>query len=108
MEDKRVFERIAARFPLRFLNPEDGSAGRAESVDISANGVGFVTDEKLSVNTPIEIWLGIPDERLPLYTRGNVAWSQKLGESGQQQVGVRLDKAELMGLARVLWVKKRS
>ncbi len=107
MEDRRVFERINTKMPLRFLNPTNGREGIADTVDISANGVGFVTNENLSALTSLEMWLGIPDYREPLYTRGRVVWSGTLSDTGQQRVGVRLEKAELMGLARVLWVRGR-
>jgi len=106
MEDRRIFERINTKMPLRFLNPTNGMEGMADTVDISANGLGLVTNESLSVMTPLEMWLDIPDYREPLYTRGEVTWSKPLPETGQQRVGVRLEKAELMGLARVLWIKR--
>jgi len=108
MEDRRVFERINTKMPLRFLNPINGREGMADTVDISANGLGLVTNGSLSAMTPLEMWLDIPDHREPLYTRGEVVWSEPLPDTGQQRVGVRLEKAELMGLARVLWIKGKS
>lgn len=107
MEDRRVFARIGTRLPVRFLNPENGMEGRADTFDISANGLGLVTAEDLSVSTPLEMWLNIPDKRDPLYTRGEVVWSGPSTDSGERRVGVHLERAELMGLARVLWLKKR-
>lgn len=107
MEDRRVFARIATRLPVKFLNPVSGMEGRADTVDISANGLGMVTNESLSARTPLEMWLDIPDQHEPLYTRGEVVWSTVLSETEKQRVGVRLEKAELMGLARVLWTDRR-
>jgi len=107
MEDQRVFARIDVKFPLRFLDPSNGREGEAETVDISANGVGFVVDNKnLTVNTPLEMWLRIPDQHAPLYARGEVVWSGGSGESSQQRIGVRLERAELMGLSRAMRLKK--
>jgi len=108
MEDRRVFARINTRLPVRFLDPGSGREGNADTVDISANGLGLVTNESLSVTTPLEMWLGIPDQHEPLYTRGEVVWSEPLSSTGEHRVGVRLEKAELMGLARVLWLKERA
>ncbi len=108
MDDRRVFERINTKMPVKFLDPSSGREGQADTIDISANGVGFITDKNLSVLTPLEMWLGIPDYREPLYTRGEVVWSEALPETGQQRVGVRLEKAELMGLARILWIKRKG
>lgn len=106
MDDHRVFARISAAFPLRFLDPTCGREGEAETVDISANGIGFTTNEKLANRTPLELWLSIPDQHDPLYTRGEVVWIKDAADAGSKRIGVRLEKAELMGLARVLWVKK--
>lgn len=101
-----MFARTGIRFPMRFLDPTNGREGQADTVDISANGLGFVTSENLSVRTPLEMWLGIPDQHEPLYTRGEVIWSANSANMEKQRVGVRLEKAELLGLARALWVKK--
>jgi len=109
MEDRRVFARINTRLPVRFLDPSSGREGKADTMDISANGLGLATNESLSVMTPLEMWLGIPDQHEPLYTRGEVVWAeQPLPGTDEHRVGVRLEKAELMGLARVLWLKGRS
>ncbi len=107
MEDRRVFARIDTRLPVRFLDPTSGREGNADTVDISANGLGLVTQENLPVRTPLEMWLDIPDHHEPLYTRGEVVWSCALADTDQRRVGVRLEKAELMGLARILWIKER-
>jgi len=107
MEDRRVFARIGIRFPVRFLNPSNGKEGQADTVDISANGLSFVTNENLSVRTPLEMWLGIPDQHEPLYTRGAVVWSKASADTEEKRIGVRLERAELMGLARVLWTSNR-
>ena len=106
MDDRRVFARIGIRFPVRFLNPSNGKEGQADTVDISANGLGLLTNEDLSVRTPLEMWLGIPDQHEPLYTRGEVVWSNASTDTAGQRVGVRLEKAKLLGLARALWVRK--
>lgn len=106
MEDRRVFARINTRFPLTFLDSSTGREGKADAVNISANGICFITNEKLFDRTPLEVWLGIPDEHSPLYVRGEVVWS-KLSSEERQYVGMRLDNAELMGLARILWLKKK-
>ncbi len=108
MDDQRVFARIDANFPLKFLDPRNGREGIADTVDISANGVGIITDEYLSAKTPLEMWLQIPDQHEPLYLRGEVVWSEGLSDTPRQRAGVHLENARLMSLARVLWFKRRS
>lgn len=102
MDDRRVFARIGAKLPVRFLDPVNGSEGTAQTFDISANGIGFTTSCDLSFNMRLEMWLDIPDQHEPLYTRGEVVWIKG------PRIGVHLEKAELMGLARVLWLKRQA
>jgi hypothetical protein len=101
--DKRIFERFAMRLPLRFLDPRSNTEGRARTQDISAKGMGLLSDVKLQPNTPLELWLEIPDHGEPLYTRGEVVWS-KMVAPNEFRTGVNLEKADLMGLSRVLRV----
>jgi len=108
MDDRRIFDRIKASFPVRFLDPSNGREGKGETTDISANGLCFKTREVLNTKTPLELWLDIPDQHEPFYTRGRVAWFEPSVEVPSQRAGIRLEKAELMGLARILWLKKRG
>jgi len=108
MEDRRIFERIGARFSARLLDPFNGREAEAVTVDISANGLGLNTNAEIEKGTPFEIWLNIPDQHSPFYCRGIVVWSKGLDASGKQRIGVSLDQARLMGLARVLWTKNHD
>ncbi|MFA6350618.1 MAG: PilZ domain-containing protein [Candidatus Omnitrophota bacterium] len=99
--DKRVFERFAASLPMRLIDLNNNREIQARTVDISAKGVGFMVSQELQERAPLEIWLDIPDKGQPLYTRGNVAWSKVTG-ANEYRVGVNLEKADLMGLSRVL------
>jgi len=100
-EDKRIFERFSVKFPLRFFNLNSNTDGAGKVYDISAKGVGLVTNEQLPAHTPLELWLQIPDKSEPLYVRGNVVWSNMAAPS-EYRAGVNLEKAELLGLSRVL------
>ena len=105
MEDRRVFTRIETRLPLRFKDLNQGKEGTAETINISANGLGLVTNGNLTIKTSVEMWIYIPDHHEPLHTRGEVVWSTDLADTKYRRIGVRLEKEELMGLARALWVK---
>ncbi len=100
-EDKRIFERISVKLPLRFLGGGSGSECAAETCDVSAKGIGLVTKQAPALRTGLELWLDIPDKGEPLYTRGEVVWS-KPAAAGGHRLGVSLEKADLMGMGRVL------
>jgi hypothetical protein len=105
IEDRRVFNRFPVAVPVDVLDVNTGEESKAYAMDISAKGVGLVLDEeKLSCPREVEMWLHIPDKGEPLYNRGSVAWTNVL-ENGKQRVGICLEKADLMGLSRVLRTK---
>jgi len=101
MQDRRIFARFPTEFPLSFLDLNRGKEGQAQTQDISAKGIGFLANEELSPHTPLEMWLDIPDKGEPLYARGEVVWSKSQG-ADEYRVGVNLERADLMGISRVL------
>ncbi|MBM3250132.1 MAG: PilZ domain-containing protein [Candidatus Omnitrophica bacterium] len=101
MEDRRVFSRFVAKFPVRFIDSKEHREGRGFANDISAKGIGFTAKEELGRGTSLEMWLEIPDKADALYTRGEVVWSRQV-EPGKYRIGVNLEKADFMGLSRVL------
>ncbi|MCU0651471.1 MAG: PilZ domain-containing protein [Candidatus Omnitrophica bacterium] len=103
LKDRRIFARFPAHFPARFLDASSNKEGRATACDVSAKGVGLVLGAELPAHTPVELWLDIPDQGEPLYTRGEVAWSQAAAGNAFR-CGINLERADLMGLARVLRV----
>jgi len=100
-KDRRVFERISVNLPLKFLNPNSNKECLAQTHDISANGIGILTQEELPTHTYLEIWLQIPDNGKPLHTKGRVVWSKML-EPNRYRVGICLERIDLMGVSRVL------
>lgn len=100
-EDKRVFSRCPVDCPVRFLHPDLHQECLARAQDISAKGLGLISNIALTPHTTLELWLDIPDQAGPLYTRGEVVWSKPVGFS-EYRLGINLEKADLMGLARVL------
>jgi hypothetical protein len=101
MEDRRIFERFKAIFPTKFLDLNRNREGIAQTDNVSAKGLSMIADKELPPQTPVEMWLEIPDKGDPLYARGEVVWSKKV-EPEKFKVGVNLEKADLMGLSRVL------
>ncbi len=106
MEDRRIFARINIKLPIRFLNPVSGAESHAQTIDISAEGVGLITDNSLPANAKLEMWLDIPDHRQPLFLQGEVVWTQEMTEGSMHRAGVHLAKDDFIGLARILWSNK--
>ncbi len=100
-EDKRIFARFPVKLAMRFLDLFTNQEVQAEALDISAKGIGFVTATELKPLTPLELWLKVPDKGDPFYTRGEVIWSEMISPN-QYRTGVNLERADLMGISRVL------
>ncbi len=103
--DKRIFRRFEVNFPVRFLDDVDSREGMGSARNISAKGMGMVIGIQLKTRTPLELWIEVPDERDPLYTRGEVAWSMPAGVN-EYKIGINLEKADLVGLSRLLRAAK--
>lgn len=100
-EDKRIFARFPVKLSMRFLDLLANQEVQAEAIDISAKGIGFVASTELKSFTPVELWIKVPDKGDPLYTRGEVVWSEMIGPK-KYKTGVNLERADLMGISRVL------
>lgn len=101
MDDRRIFARFAVEFPMKFLDLGENKEGEATTFDISANGIGIVTDEELQPRNPLELWLKMPDTGDSFYTRGEVVWSRMV-DSNKYKAGIHLEHADLMGISRLL------
>lgn len=105
-EDKRVFARLPVSLSVKYLDLGSNAEGEAQTQDISAKGMGFTTDRPLAPNSSLEMWLRVPDKGEPFYTRGEVVWADK--EDSGYRVGVNLERADLMGISRILRTVKGS
>ena len=102
-EDRRTIQRISAQFPLRFLAAHSDKEGLAQIQDVSANGIGLLTEEELQLYTPLEMRLQIPDKGELLYIRGEVVWSNMI-EANKYRIGIKLEKMDLVDLMELLRV----
>jgi hypothetical protein len=100
-QDKRIFARFRAEFPLKMSDLVRGTERRGRVVDIGARGVGLVSPQPLEPETVFDMWLSIPDGHEPFYTRGEVVWTRPEGTDSYRS-GVRFDKVNFMGSGRAL------
>jgi Tfp pilus assembly protein PilZ len=100
-EDRRIFERIPVKLPLKYLDLQSNKESLAQTRDISAEGIGLVTDREFLPGAPLEIWLEIPDKGEPLYVKAEVVWSRVIGLN-KYRSGISLEKPQLLEISRVL------
>jgi len=99
--DRRVFERIPLKLSMRFQDLNSHGWGLVETQDVSAKGLGFISEKEVTPYTQLEVWLPLVNKGESFYTRGQVMWSKMLG-SNRYRIGVELDKADFMGISQVL------
>jgi len=99
-DDRRIFDRFEVDFSAEFKIPAEEESAYAQCRDISAAGVGLLTEERLVPNRKMEIWLGIPDGREPFRGLAQVIWSKKMQEN-KWRSGLEFKTVDFMGLRRI-------
>jgi len=101
IRERRRFVRFARILPVKFKDLDTQQEGKGQSHDISAKGIGFITDTPIPEKANIEIWLYVADNRNPISLRGKVTWSSAVG-SNSYRIGVDLVEVDFLGIARAL------
>ncbi|MCX5697522.1 MAG: PilZ domain-containing protein [Candidatus Omnitrophica bacterium] len=99
-KDRRTFLRIGTNIPLTFLKQRSDKPFSAQISDISANGIGLTSNQKMSCQTPLKLIVNIPNDG-PFCAEGEVAWIKKI-RFHKYRIGITLTKINLLGIARVL------
>jgi len=100
-KDKRIFERFPSRLSLRFRDELTNKWGLVRAQDLSAKGVGIISEKELAAKTPLELWLPIPDKGETYYTRGRVAWSRRVFPN-KYRIGINLERTDLLGMSQFI------
>lgn len=98
-EDRRVFARMKAQVELRCIEQDSEQAGR--TFDVSAQGLGVVSENKMKPASPVRIFLTFPATREEFSTAGKIIWCRRLKRK-EFHCGVLLDKPELMIVSQLL------
>jgi hypothetical protein len=99
--DRRRFERIPLTMPVKFLDVASNQESMGQAHDISAQGIGLFTNQRLPPETHLEMWLEVPTRCNPLHFKGKVVWSEEIAPN-HYRVGICLDKPQFLGMALVL------
>ena len=101
-KERRLFQRIKVDLPARINDVATGRLIRVKTYDISAQGVGILSEERLDKATPVKISVSVPHiKRRPLTTYGRVIWV-KPETRFSWRIGLSLEKPEFAGLSSLL------
>lgn len=99
-EDKRIFERKSFSSILRFRTNHSKRDEEGLTHNISAGGMSFVTKQKIKPKEALELWIGVPESRTPLYKTAEVIWAKE-NLVNTYETGIKFDSVGLMELSRI-------
>lgn len=75
--------------------PVDGKTGSTfdglKTVDVSKDGIGFVSNHELPLNQRIAVELSLSPEDDPVVVMGVVKWARQISNSEQFRIGLRFE-----------------
>jgi Tfp pilus assembly protein PilZ len=74
---------------------------RSVTRDICEQGVGILLNERVALDTPMDICLEMPDNQEQIHVHGRVVWISVIDQN-QFRAGICLDKFELRPIPLVL------
>jgi hypothetical protein len=100
-KEKRAFTRFPIRISLDYLDANSNKTSESETLDISAQGLGIITDEELPSDTYLQIVLKMPDNGEQISRKGKVIWSKKIYPL-KYRAGIRLEEPKIKPISLVL------
>ncbi len=99
--ERREFERIDAKFPLRLDAAEQPFGADIYLRDFSAGGVKIISKRKLVTGEDVELWVDVPDGHGPAHFSGRVVWFKDVGKN-VWDAGICFRHIKLMDCRRLL------
>lgn len=92
-ESKREEHHSAMSLQIVFASVAPSLLGKklnAETIDISATGLGIVLDYEIPVDCTLDVWVTLKDDPDKFFLSGKVRWSKPAGERGKFAAGIHL------------------
>ena len=100
VDDRRIFDRFTARFPVKFQNSRDSYGSNVFLRDFSADGAKIVTKRTIFINDSIDLVIELPDGHDPLTVSGKIVWAKKTNPASWD-AGLKFDRVKFMQTQRV-------
>lgn len=100
VEDRRIFDRFTARFPVKFRNSKEDFGTSIFLRDVSAEGAHFASRERVNMSQRVDLLVELPDGHDPLQLNGNVVWVRGTSPN-TWDVGIKFDRVDFMSTQRI-------
>lgn len=99
--ERRVYERVLARCPLKYRIAEDKTLFEGSSKDISDGGIGLFTRSELAPQMYLQMWIRLSPRIKALHISGRVVWSEQ-SYAGLWRAGVCFDETAFAKIMKIL------
>lgn len=100
-KERRIFHRFTINIPASYVDPLLNKTLNAQTHDISVEGLGLVSERKLTVGTILEICLQMTDNGEKIVVKGKVVWLT-LTDDNKYRAGIKLEGPRLEPVPLVL------
>ena len=97
-QERRMFDRFDVDFTAEIRGPSKNEF--CQCCNVSAQGAGVYTEERLTPQTKLELLLGIPNGHRPFHGLARVVWSNQVQED-KWRSGLEFEKVDFMGIRRI-------
>lgn len=98
-QERRIFERVTARFPTKIKDSRNDYGTEIFLRDVCAGGARLLSKERIFVNDSLALEVELPDGRAPIVLNGYVAWSKP--HDMMWEIGITFHKIDLLKLHRI-------
>ncbi len=106
-KERRRFQRFPVSIPLSHSHAIPHKLSDAHTKDISAQGLGFITNQELADDAFLDIYLNMPDSGEKIHVIGKVIWLTRV-EPNMYRVGIGLKDKQIKPIPLVLRILQKN
>lgn len=100
IEERRIFKRFSARFPVKFKDAREEYGTEVFLRDASAEGIRIMTKERFFLDDQLDLEVELPDGGEPMVLSGHVVWVKFMNLS-LWDIGVRFPQVKFLKMQRL-------
>ena len=108
-EERRLFERFSARFPVKFKDAREGYGADVYLRDASAQGIRILTKERFFLDDQLSLEIELPDGGDPMVLDGRVVWVKFMDFSmSLWDLGIQFPQVDFLKMQRLFKLSDNS
>jgi len=99
-DERRIFERFSAQFPVKFKDSREEFGSQVFLRDASAEGIRILTKERFFLDDKLALEVELPDGGQPMVLSGQVVWT-KLSNMSMWEIGIQFTQVNFLKMQRL-------